>query len=225
MCPFGEGRIYTVTHRAVQDHRMYLSKCDFFDEEMYDNEHKKAAKFIPGFPLLEIPGAQLKIVGVLNKEADLNSIEDVACLPTFYYKKVLMKAIKKLPVRSRTRSNNLVLGKFVPRYFHIFPEDVPLLAKEINGLAHPPNSCYRFFFLYYKYGQQQLIREYPLTLCNTGLDQVVNKHKKIISASAHFAVTFTHVSDSYSLFWKHSLFYQEEIPKNTRSLVCQRLVM
>lgn len=175
----------------------------FFDESVYDEDHRQASKFIPGFSLLEIPGAQLKIIGILEKEADLSSIDqDKASIPNFFYKNVLRKAIRNLSPHTRTRSNNLVMSSFVPRYYHIFPEDVPLLSKEINGIALPPNSSYRFFFLYYKYGQQQLITEHPLTLHNTGLDQVVVKPKKVICSSAHFAINFTHKDSCYSLFWK-----------------------
>lgn len=142
------------------------------------------------------------MIGILDKDADVDDlVNEQRGLATFYFKNILKEAIKSLPVQSRTRKSNILLNNSLPRCFKIYPEDVPQLSIEIKRLSITPRSSYRFYFAYYKFGQQHIIPHGRPTLSNCRLDLVVDKPSKILCASLHFAVNFVHINSEYSLFW------------------------
>ena len=66
VCCFGEGRIYT-TSVKVADYYKLVYKCDIFNMALYDGTLLSVhSKFFPGLVLMEIPGAPLRVVRVLN---------------------------------------------------------------------------------------------------------------------------------------------------------------
>ena len=200
VCSFGEARIFTKP--AVTDQRMYLYKTNFLNDNIYDQNHRKHAKFIPGFDLLEISGAHLKVVGILDKDADVHDLQDKqVALAKFYFKNIFKQAIKSLRPQCRTRMNNLVITDTLPRCFRIYPEDVPQLSKELKRVSRRVECSYHFYFVYYKFGQQHIIPPNHLTLSNTQLDLAVNKAGKILCSSLHFAINFSHTSPDFSVFW------------------------
>ena len=79
VCAFGEGRIYTKP--KVTDVSHYFGKAGLFESSIYDPEHREMAGFMPGFNLIEIAGAPLKVVGVVNKEGSLEQLESVRASP------------------------------------------------------------------------------------------------------------------------------------------------
>ena len=199
VCSFGEARVFTTP--IVTDHYVYVSKAQFIDLDVYDGSHLRHAKFMPGFELLDIAGAKLKVVGILNKDADLNDLlSEREALATKFFN-IFKEAIKSLPVQSRTRKSNVLSCNSLPRCFRFYPEDVCRLSKEIKRLTILPSSSYRLYFVYYKFGQQQMIAHNHPTLCSTNLDLVVNKGSKILCSSLHFAINFKHTDSEYSLFW------------------------
>lgn len=58
----------------------------------------------------------------------------------------------------------------------------------------PSDFPFRFYFVYFKLGQQQ-------AASTMNLDLVVARKKKILSCSCHFAINFRHKDGRYSVFW------------------------
>ena len=70
------------------------------------------ANYYPGFKFLELPGASLNVIGVLNTHATPQDAEQVKSSDTRFalefYRNILIPSIESLAVESKTRSNNLV---------------------------------------------------------------------------------------------------------------------
>lgn len=112
-------------------------------------------------------------------------------------------AVKSLPVQSRTRRSNIVLGDGLPRCFKLYPEDISHLSREIKRFLANPHlrTSYRFYFLWYKFGQQQQLPNNRPSSRNVHLNLVVRKPAKIIGSSLHYAINYAHTDSEYSLFW------------------------
>ena len=91
-CAFGRERVYTT--RKVTDHHSYVSKCDFFNTT-YTSTLQPMANYYPGFKFLELPGASLNVIGVLNTHATPQEAEQVKSSDTRFalefYRNILMK--------------------------------------------------------------------------------------------------------------------------------------
>ena len=202
----GEARIYTSA--KVTDHHRYLYKAHFFGLDVYDDDHRRFRVFNPGFDLLHMPGANLKVVGVLKRRASLEAIEDTIKNPgvvaTRFYRQVLIPAIRGLDIFSRTRRHNLAISNahHLPSVFRIYPEDLPTLSGLIRGNLRglPEDAEFTFYFLYLKLGQQRTIPlPSPLTLESLGLDVVIADSSKIEFPNFHLALSFHH--STHSLLW------------------------
>ena len=66
VCPIGESRVYTDT--KVSDKHQFLYKTRIFNADVYDASHKAYANYNPGFKLLDLTGADLLVVGILDHE-------------------------------------------------------------------------------------------------------------------------------------------------------------
>ena len=121
-CAFGEERVYTT--RKVTNHHSYVSKCDFFNTT-YTSTLQPMANYYPGFKFLELPGASLNVIGVLNTHATPQEEEQVkssdARFALEFYRNISIPSIEGLAVESKTRSNNLVTtfrhSNILPIYF------------------------------------------------------------------------------------------------------------
>lgn len=92
VCSFGETRVFTSP--VVSDQHLYLGKTQFFNTDIYDDNHRKHARFIPGFEFLAIAGAQLKVIGILDKDANVDDlVTEQKALATFYFKNIVKQAI------------------------------------------------------------------------------------------------------------------------------------
>ena len=144
----------------VTDYNNLISKSDVFNSDIYQgttlNQH---AKFFPGFVLSEIPGAPLRVLGVLNARTSVEEVECIAQNPSRFadefFQHVLTPAFRSMPQETRTRKNNLAL-EFLPSYFRVYPEDLPILSTHIKSAVRslPEDKPYRHYFMYCKYGQQ-----------------------------------------------------------------------
>lgn len=144
-----EERVYTT--RKVTDHHPYLSKCDFFNTT-YDPTLQPMANFNPGFKFLELPGASLNIVGVLDNNALPQEVEQVWCSDTFFasefYKNILIPSIEGLAIETKTRANNLSTtcrhSNTLPVYFRIYEDDLPALKRCLppSTTQHTVTSMY-----------------------------------------------------------------------------------
>ena len=76
--------------RKVTDHRPHLSKCDFFNTT-YNLAVHPMANFNPGFKFMELPGASLNIVGVLNDNATPEEAEQLQSSDTLFASRVLQE--------------------------------------------------------------------------------------------------------------------------------------
>ena len=207
ICSFGEARVYT--NPNVSDQYIYLRKTQFFSLDAYaDADHRKYGKYLPGFKFVDIPGATLKVVGILRRRAPLETIEDTIkfpqCIANTFFNKVLNAAISCLPIVTRTRQNNLSLSSrgHLPTYYRLYPEDIPVLSNEIKQALKslPRDDQFTFYFVYMKFGQQQCIIP-PLTISSLNLDMVIADVHKIEYSCCHIAVNFHHSSGDYSVFW------------------------
>lgn len=206
VCCFGEARAYT--NPKVSDQYPYLRKAEFFSLDVYDVEHRKYGRFLPGFKFVEIPGASLNVVGVLKRQASLDAIEetmkDPSCVAMVFFTKILNRAISCLPLCTRTRRNNLTQTsqQHLPRYYRLYSEDIPDLSLQIRIALRslPCDEQYTFYFVYVKLGQQQQTT-LPLTLHGLNLDMVIADVRKIEYSSCHLAINLSHMADDYSLFW------------------------
>ena len=208
-CPFGEGRIFTTP--KVTDMRHYFTKADIFNSDIYDEDHRQlAASFLPGFNLMEIGGGPIKVIAVVNKTGSVVELEDMAArrerISQYFFLHILVEAINKLSIMSRTRINNLTLTasrvKNLPDYFRIYVEDIDALSTAITTAQNAlhEDAPYRFYFSFFKFGQQQHISP-PVNLRSTGLSSILNKPHKLQSCSIHIATTYTHTSTRFSTFW------------------------
>ena len=71
---FGEARAYTT--RKVTNHPSYIAKCDFFNTS-YTPDLRPHANFILGFMFSEIPGAMLKVIGIMNPNAQAQHAQEI----------------------------------------------------------------------------------------------------------------------------------------------------
>ncbi len=205
-CALSVRPVYTTP--KVSDQYFLLRKANFFSLDSYeDEEHRLHGKFMPGFNFADMPGATLKVVGILKRQAPLETIDETLQNPsriakTFF--KALNKAIAGLPCETRTCKNNMSSTGMhhLPSLYRLYQEDVACLSvnikREIKSLA--PEDLYTFYFVYMKYGQQQVITP-PLTMARLGLDAVVAYPRKLEYSSCHIATNFSHRDNRFSVFW------------------------
>ncbi len=187
----------------------YLYKTNIFGPDSYDNDHRKYATFQPGFKLLEMPGASLNVVAILNRSGSLDNMEDLMKQPfsvaTTFYKSILNKAIEGLGLQTKTRQSNLAVTARLfssPSYYKLYKEDLTQLARNIKDAmkAIPSNMPFKYFFVYFKLGQQHPLFS-SLTLRSSNLDTVMTSPLKIEYCCCHVAVNFSHTYPGYSVFW------------------------
>ena len=196
ICPLGEARIFTSSTTVVSDYGSLLNKSSLF---------RVPQEYYPGFILLEIPGAPLRVLGLLSPEASEEDVEALRASPTIFrerfFRDILNPAILSLPAGARTRKNNLAeradTTSLLPAYYRIFPEDLNRLARRMKRrmTAHP--GPYRYTLFYCKYGQQQTFT----SVTTVRLDSAVVSENLIECSSLHLAVNYEHDDDSLSLFW------------------------
>ena len=109
-----------------------------------------------------------------------------------------------MPYDSRTRQGNAAEAgdRFLPKLYRIYPEDVTALSLNIKRemRSRRDDAPLEFFFVCYKYGQQQSLSA-PLDLACLNLSCVVSRPQSILFSTCHFAVTLTHSDSQFSLFW------------------------
>lgn len=208
LCPLGEDRLNTTG--KVLDVEQYIRRAHMFSNQ-YDEEHVQLSKYYPCFKIADLPGAALKVVGVLQPNCDLQEAEDMRTDPSkisTYFFRILNNAIQALPKTTRTRRHNLVLTtemtSRVPVYYRVYPEDISVLSSHVRRLSRslPPGAPYRFWFFCHKYGLQLKLQPGPLTVEGCGLSAVVRDARKVDCASIHLAVEFRCQRDGYSPFWR-----------------------
>lgn len=212
VCPLGEGRLYTTP--KVTDVRQFFNKAQIFNTVEYDDDHRRlASQFTPGFNLTEIVGGPIKVVGIVNRTGSVGELEDMAAktekFSRYFFLHILVEAINRLPVTMRTRRNNLTLQilhcKVLPDYFRVYSEDMKALSSSIATVLYalPEDAPYRFYFSFYKFGQQLHIPPppHPFTIHSANLSSIISKPHKIQSCSMHIAATFSQTSTHFSTFW------------------------
>ena len=157
------------TTRKVTNHHTYVLKCDFFNAT-YTATLQPHANYYPGFKFLELPGASLNVIGILNTNATPQDVEQLQTSDTLFasefYQNVLIPSIEGLPHGSKTRMNNLVTSfrhsNTRPIYFHIYESDLPALfqSTETQFATSDHNNTYRYFFLYFKFGQMNISMQF-----------------------------------------------------------------
>lgn len=190
------------------DQHNYLYKAKVFGVEHYDDDHKKHATFYPGFKFVAMPGADLMVVGVLNKDACLDEMDDVKRnLPTVastFFRQLLNPALLTLSPECRTRQHNLAMcgRRILPRYYRLYPEDINELFASIRARMRARNGdiLFDYFFVYYKYGQQ-LRFSLPFSLQTVSINAIVASMDRVECISCHLAMTFGHVDDNMSVLW------------------------
>ena len=197
------------TTRKVTDHHSFVSKCDFFNTT-YTATLRPIANYNPGFKFLDLPGASLNIISVLNTYAIVQEAEQIKSNDSLFalefYRNILIPAIEGLAIQSKTRSNNLVTAfrhsNTLPIYFRIFQEDLPALSQSIETqfATSDHNTTYHYFFVYFKFGQMKTIVP-PITMQSLNLDLVVADSSILLGASIHVALNFAHIDPRYSVFW------------------------
>ena len=219
VCPFGEGRVYTSP--KVTDHTVYLYKAQMFETGMYDADHQRMAKFIPGFNFTDISGGALRVLGIVNKSGSLQELEEIAekkeKFANYFFREVLMKAIGKLPATTRTRKHNLIhSAQDLPEYFRLYNEDIALLSSAITAVQRslPSNAPYRFYFLFVKLGQQLTLAH---NMRSDFFTDIISSPARVDSSCIHIATTFTHTSPNFSIFWNllspTSLYTGQDVKK------------
>lgn len=195
----------------MTDVRCYFTKAQMFSNDIYDEDHRRmASELMPGFELIEIVGGPIRVVGIVNKTGCIEQLDEMSSkrhlFARFFFLHVLAKAIDRLPVMTRTRKNNLTLQvshcNTLPEYFRVYSEDLDELstALSITQRALPANTPYKFYFSFFKFGQQLHI-SHPVDISSVGLSSIVHRAHKIHSCSIHFATTLTHASIDYSTLW------------------------
>ena len=128
-----------------------------------DEEHRRHATFMPGFNFTDIPGATLKVVGILRRQASLEAIDETLTDPSRVAKTffgALNTAIEGLTCEARTRRNNVSSTgrRYTPSVYRLYPEDIRCLSVNLKYAVRslPPEDLYTFYFIYMKYGQQQV---------------------------------------------------------------------
>lgn len=208
LCPLGETRLETTG--TVVDVEQYIRRAHMFSDQ-YDREHVGLSQYYPCFKVADLPGAALKVMGVLKPSCSVEEAEamraDPSSISAHFFRRVFNKAIQALPTTARTRRHNLVLAAEIagrlPVYYRIYPEDVSLLSHHIRVQSRslPPQFPYRFWFLCHKYGLQMKLQLGALTLQQCGLSAIVTDARKVDCASVHLAVEFTCQTEGYSPFW------------------------
>ena len=125
--------------------RHYFTKADIFNSDIYEDHRQLAASFLPGFNLMEIGGGPIKVIAVVNKTGSVVELEDMAArrerISRYFFLHILVEAINKLSIMSRTRINNLTLTasrvKNLPDYFRIYVEDIDALSTAITHTLPP----------------------------------------------------------------------------------------
>ena len=165
------------------------------------------ANYDPGFKFLKLPGASLNVIGVHNNHAKPHEAEQVRSSDTLFalefYRNILIPLIEGLSVESKTRSNNLCHSNTLPVYFRIYEDDLPALSRSIETqfLTSNHNTTYRYFFVYFKFGQMKTIVP-PNSMQSLNLDIVVADRSLILGASIHVALNFSHNDPRFSVFWR-----------------------
>ena len=197
----GLSRAYTT--RKVTNHQSYISKCDFFNTS-YTPDLQPHANFIPGFKFLELPGATLNAIGILNSNAQAQHAQEIQTSETLFatqfFLQVLNPCMEGLPLQTKTRVNNLVKTASKMQIYW--------LTTEYTGKTHQPChqqlnqcSCRTTLILYLKFGQQQPVTSVPITLRSTNLDLVIADPSRPLGVSVHLVINFDHRDPRYSVFW------------------------
>ena len=90
----------------------------------------------------------------------------------------------------------------IPFHFCIYEADITAISNNIESqfVAHDRHITYRYYFLYFKYGQMKTIHS-PISLQSLNLDMVVANTALLLGPSIHIALNFCHNDQRYSLFW------------------------
>ena len=165
-------------------------------------------KHYPGFKFLELPGASLNVIGVLNTTTMPQDAEQLQTSDTLFasefYRNVLIPSIEGLPHGSKTRMNNLVTSfrhsNTLPIYFRIYESDLPALSQSIETqfATSDHNNTYRYF-LFYISNSNTIIP--PISMQSLNFDTVVADRSLMLSACIHVALYFSHNDAKYSIFW------------------------
>lgn len=210
LCPFGESRVYTSP--KVTDQCSYFNKSQTFNTSLYDPDHMRMSEFTPGFNFVDIVGGPLRVVGIVNKSGSLEQLEEFTekrsrdKISRYFFIHVLIPALNRLPSTTRTRRHNLSLCSVhcsdLPDYFRIYEEDVDALSVAICSAQRtlPPDVPYRFYFAFFKFGQQVRITD-PINIRTIGFSHIIRKPERLCSSSIHIATTLTHTSPNFSTFW------------------------
>ena len=96
VAPMGEARVRTKS--KVEDHNSIMKKCDFFSDTGYDDSLSQAAKYMPGFGLVDMAGGSpLTVIGVLNPRADPQEVELMMEQPSKIRDFFLIEVLNKNP--------------------------------------------------------------------------------------------------------------------------------
>lgn len=139
---------------SVVDLKSYIYKADIFRKD-YEEAHSLFADYFPSFNLIELAGAPLKVVGVLNRNADIAQVEDFRRNPDLFRKHffdIFVKALKQLNPSTQTRKHNLALSSFrtntLPTYIRVYKQDIRQLSRYLK-LAFknlPADFPYKFHY-------------------------------------------------------------------------------
>ena len=192
----------------MTDKNGFLYKSRIFSTDIYDGEHRKHAAFRPGFKLLQLAGGDLLVIGILNKVGRLNDMDDIrkkpATVATTFFNEVFNPSVRQLSYSTRTRQRNAAESgtMYLPKCYRLYPEDIQSLSDNVKAAfrARPSDSTFHFFFVFFKYGQQQKI-SVPPSLQSLSLDTLVANPGQLEYASCHFAATMGHTDRSMSVFW------------------------
>ncbi len=106
---FGEERLYT--NPKVNNFHAYLAKADFVDQATYVPDLRPYSFYMPGFKIIELPGAPRVVVDILNPDADPEEVREMRATPSEFargiFHQVLNPPILLLPASSRSWYNNL----------------------------------------------------------------------------------------------------------------------
>ena len=90
--------------------------------------------------------------------------------------------------------------QILPTYFRIYEQDTPALSSK-HWIHVCVKRCSIYYFIYFKFGQQQAVTSMPISLTSTNLDVVIADPSQLLGASIHLEITVTHQHPRYSIFW------------------------
>ena len=135
---------------------------------------------------------------MLNAEHAQEVRSSETLFATWFYLQILNPCINQHPLKWKlelaTSSRRHLKTQILPTYYIIYEQDTPAVSSSIESMfvTNDTHSTYQYYFIYFKFGQQQAVTLIPISLSSTNLYLQIADPSQLLGVSIHLAINFKH---------------------------------